>query len=563
VNNIEIAQRKTLAAGITVDLAGAGKIILPPGAKALDLLPFAQNKELPALGVRVNNVVRDLNILLETDCRVELIDFSSEDGRRIYARSLIMVLARAAGEILPGCSVVVKHTLGNGIYGHIRLNRALREHDIHLVEERMKEIVAAGEPVFKKQLPREEATKLFLETNQVEKAELLKYHRSPEVNIYTCGWFHDFSDRPVVPNTGLLRTFRLCFYLPGFILELPREDNSTTIPEYVEQGKLANIYFEADKWGKVLGVQSVVSLNRILENGGAAEMIRVAEAFHEKKIGQIADLIAANIDKIRLVLIAGPSSSGKTTFTRRLATQLRVNGIHPVPLSLDNYFVDRGKTPQDENGQYDFESLDAIDRHLFNDHLSKLIQEEEVELPCFNFLTGKREFRGETLRLQETALIIVEGIHGLNDQLTSSIPLGRKFKIYVSALTQLNLDAHNRIPITDLRIIRRIVRDHRCRGRSVRETIKIWPMVRKGEERYIFSFQESADVMFNSALVYELAVLKNYLEPLLAEIIPEFTEYSEAARLRKFLSYFLSVGDESVPANSILREFIGNSCYLD
>jgi uridine kinase len=274
-------------------------------------------------------------------------------------------------------------------------------------------------------------------------------------------------------------------------------------------------------------------------------------------------LIAANIDKIRLVLIAGPSSSGKTTFTRRLATQLRVNGIHPVPLSLDNYFVDRGKTPQDENGQYDFESLDAIDRHLFNDHLSKLIQEEEVELPCFNFLTGKREFRGETLRLQETALIIVEGIHGLNDQLTSSIPLGRKFKIYVSALTQLNLDAHNRIPTTDLRIIRRIVRDHRCRGRSVRETIKIWPMVRKGEERYIFSFQESADVMFNSALVYELAVLKNYLEPLLAEIIPEFTEYSEAARLRKFLSYFLSVGDESVPANSILREFIGNSCYLD
>jgi len=409
-------------------------------------LPFAQNKELPALGVRVNNVVRDLNILLETDCRVELIDFSSEDGRRIYARSLIMVLARAAGEILPGCSVVVKHTLGNGIYGHIRLNRALREHDIHLVEERMKEIVAAGEPVFKKQLPREEATKLFLETNQVEKAELLKYHRSPEVNIYTCGWFHDFSDRPVVPNTGLLRTFRLCFYLPGFILELPREDNSTTIPEYVEQGKLANIYFEADKWGKVLGVQSVVSLNRILENGGAAEMIRVAEAFHEKKIGQIADLIAANIDKIRLVLIAGPSSSGKTTFTRRLATQLRVNGIHPVPLSLDNYFVDRGKTPQDENGQYDFESLDAIDRHLFNDHLSKLIQEEEVELPCFNFLTGKREFRGETLRLQETALIIVEGIHGLNDQLTSSIPLGRKFKIYVSALTQLNLDAHNPYP---------------------------------------------------------------------------------------------------------------------
>jgi len=561
---MEMTQRKAFAAaGITVELTGAGKIVLPAGSKAVDLLPYAQNRELPALGVRVDNVVRDLSFPLENGCRAELIDYGSEDGQRIYARSLITVLARAAGEVLPGSSVVVKHTLGNGIYGHIRLDRALREQDIRLVEERMRKITAAGEPIVKKRIPREEAIRLFLENNQTEKAELLRYHRFPEADTYTCGWFLDFSDGPLAPHTGLLKVFRLRFYLPGFILELPREDSPEIIPEYVEQGKLANIYFEADKWGKALGVRSVPSLNRILENGGAEELIRVAEAFHEKKISQIADSIAANIDRVRLVLIAGPSSSGKTTFVQRLATQLRVNGIHPVPLSLDNYFVDREKTPRDENGRYDFECLDTIDRPLFNDQLTKLIQGEEVELPHFDFKTGRREFRGETLQLKETDLIMVEGIHGLNDRLTSSIPLGRKFKIYVSALTQLNLDLHNRIPTTDLRILRRIVRDHRCRGHSARETINMWPLVRQGEEKYIFPFQESADVLFNSALVYELAVLKNYAEPLLTEITPDCPEHSESRRLLEFLSYFTPLDDAGVPANSIVREFIGNSCYLD
>ncbi|MCS5696392.1 nucleoside kinase [Desulfofundulus thermocisternus] len=554
------SQEKTLSAGITVELAGTGKVYLPEGSKAIDLLSYAQTEKLPPLGVRINNVIRDLNYPLENGCRVEWINYNSEDGRRIYARSLITVLARAASEVLPGCSVIVKHTLGNGIYGHIQLGRALRERDILLIEERMRGIVESEEPIIRKRVLKEEATRLFKETNQIEKAELLQYHRSPEVDIYTCGWYHDFSGIPLVTHTGLLKVFRLRFYLPGFILEMPR-DNPEVIPEYVEQGKLAHIYFEADKWGKVLGVRNVSSLNKIIINGDADELVRVAEAFHEKKISQIADIIASNIDRIRLVLIAGPSSSGKTTFAQRLATQLRVNGIHPVPLSLDNYFVDREKTPRDENGRYDFESLDAIDRSLFNDHLTKLIQGEEVELPFFNFKTGRREFRGETLRLKETDLIIIEGIHGLNDKLTSSIPLSRKFKIYVSALTQLNLDTHNRIPTTDLRIIRRIVRDNRCRGHSARETINMWPMVRRGEEKHIFPFQESADVMFNSALVYELAVLKKYIEPLLAEIPPDCPEYSEAHRLLDFLSYFIPLDDSAVPANSIIREFIGNSCY--
>ncbi|OAT79372.1 AAA family ATPase [Desulfotomaculum copahuensis] len=548
---------------IAVDLAGVGKILLPGGTPALNVLSYDRQRKLPALGVKVNNALKDLRFKLESDCRLEFVDYGSEDGRRIYVRSLIMLLVRAASEVFPGSAVSVKHSLGNGIYGVIKLGRALREQDIRQIEERMREIIAASEPIVRRRLHKDEVIKLLMASGQAEKIDLLKYRHSHEVDIYTCGWFHDYSYGPMVPDAGLLKTFRLRFYLPGFILELPREDNPDVIPEYVEQGKLANVYFEADKWGKVLDVRSVISLNKVLQSRGAPELIRVAEAFHEKKISQIADLIAANIDRIRIVLIAGPSSSGKTTFAQRLATQLRVNGIHPVPISLDNYFVDRDKTPLDEKGHYDFESLDAIDRVLFNDHLIKLIQGEEIEQPYFNFKTGRREFRGELLKLQETDLIVVEGIHGLNDKLTSSIPLGRKFKIYISALTQLNLDVHNRIPTTDLRIIRRIVRDYRCRAHSARDTIKMWPSVRRGEERNIFPFQESADVMFNSALVYELAVLKEVADPLLAEIAPGFPEHSEARRLREFLSYFVSINADDVPANSIIREFIGNSCFLD
>jgi len=551
---------ESLPALITVQLAGGEKLSLPRGTRALEIRPQG---EPPALGVKVNNALKDLNFELQQDCRIEFVDYRQEDGRRIYARSLVMVLVRAASEVFPGSAVTVQHSLGNGLYGDIRLGRALREQDVRLIEERMREIIAAGEPVHRRRLHRDQAVKLLTDSGQADKIELLQHRRSQEVDIYTCGWFHDYSYGPMVPDTGFLQTFRLRFYLPGYILELPLQSDPQVIPEYVEQGKLATVYFEADEWSRMLGVRNVVSLNRVLESRGAAELVRVAEAFHEKKIGWIADQIAAVIGRVRLVLIAGPSSSGKTTFARRLATQLRVNGIHPVPVHLDNYFVAREETPVDERGDYDFESLDAIDRPLFNDHLIKLIQGEEVELPYYNFKSGRREFRGEVLKLKESDLIVVEGIHGLNDKLTSAVPLGRKFKIYVSALTQLNLDDHNRIPTTDLRIIRRIVRDHRCRGNSARSTIAMWPSVRRGEEKNIFPFQENADVMFNSALVYELAVLKGVADPLLAEITPEFHEHSEARRLREFLSYFVSIDAENVPANSIIREFIGNSCFLD
>jgi len=312
-----------------------------------------------------------------------------------------------------------------------------------------------------------------------------------------------------------------------------------------------------------MGVHDVVSLNKAVENGKTSEMVRMGEAFHEKKISKIADLITENIDRIRLVTISGPSSSGKSTFIQRLATQLRVNGINPIFIALDNYFVSREKTPRDENGQYDFESIEAIDKELFNEHLTKLLQGQEVELPHFNFKLGQRQYRGEMLKIDEKDLIMVEGIHGLNDKLTGSIPLYRKFKIYVSALTYLNLDAHKRIHAADLRLVRRIVRDNQHRAKNALDTIKMWPSVRRGEERNIFPFQENADVMFNSATAYELAALKKYAIPLLEEVPPDCPEYSESQRLLQLLDFFLPLPDHEIPANSLLREFIGDSCYLE
>lgn len=533
---------------------------VPRGTQAMDLTGEAEVK-WPVVAARINNAVKDLRTPLEQDCSLEFVNLSTSDGMRVYRRSLVMVLIRATCEVLPGSSVTVKHTLGNGVYGEIEFHRAVKNTDIEAIERKMHEIVEADEPVIHRRLRKEEVEQLFKDTGELDKIGLLKYRQSSTMDVHTCGWFHDYSYGNMVPSTGFLKTFRLQYYLPGFILELPRKENPTTIPKYEEQGKLANIYYEADKWGEMLGVQDVVSLNDQIVAAKAGNLVRVTEAFHEKKISQIADLITENIDRIRIVLIAGPSSSGKTTFAQRLSVQLRVNGIRPVAISLDDYFVNRCDTPLDINGNYNFECLDALDYALFNEHLIQLIQGEGIELPSYNFNTGQREYRGQRLKLKPSDLIIVEGIHGLNDVLTSSIPKGRKFKIYVSALTQLNLDKHNRIPTTDLRILRRIVRDSNSRGYSARQTISRWPSVRRGEEEHIFPFQEEADIMFNSALVYELAVLKQYAEPLLSQISQDCSEHSEARRLRKFLSYFTPIDTCDIPANSIIREFIGGSCF--
>lgn len=547
---------------VTVNIPGSGVFEMARGARAEEATKFdTEARRSPVVAVRINNSLEDLKSEITADCTLQFVDLESDDGMRVYQSGLLIVLSRAALEIFPECTLTVRHSLANAVYGEIKIGRALKGEDIEKIEKRMRSIINGGGAIEKKELPLEGAVELFTEKGMGDKVELLAYRDFPTVTVIKCGEYYDYAQGPVVPGLDILKHFRLKFYLPGFILELPRKENPLSLPVYVEQGKLANIFFEADKWGRILRVRDVASLNRVVEQGDPGDLIRVAEAFQEKKISQIADMIVSNIDRVRIVLIAGPSSSGKTTFSKRLSIQLRVNGIIPHAISLDDYFVDREQTPRDEKGEYDFESLGAIDRPLFNEHLIKLIQGEEIELPRYNFKTGSREYRGERLKLNPYDLIVIEGIHGLNDLLTASIPKGRKFKIYVSAITHLSLDNQNRIHTTDLRLMRRMVRDNNYRGYSAVQTLERWPMVRRGEERNIFPFQEEADAMFNSALVYELAGLKGFVEPMLQGVTRDCPQYSEAVRLLKILSFFRRVSCDEVPSNSILREFIGQSCF--
>ena len=549
-----------------INITGYGTLDVLPGTTFLDLLSYDRiNRRTPVVAAYVNNVLMGLQAVIASDCNIEFVDLESQygaDGMRIYTRSMVMLLVKAASEVLPGCQVKMEHTLGNGVYGEIDYHRFVRLADIQAIEKRMREIVQEDKPIEVRQVDKEQAKELLTESKQTEKLDLLRYHKHDKIWIHTCCWFHDISYGNMVPSTGYLKLFRLRYYMPGFILELPEPESPRVLPAYVEHGKLANIYYESVKWSNVLKVRNLIDLNKTLEENNGSNLIRVAEAFHEKRISQIADSIIKNIDLIRIVLIAGPSSSGKTTFAQRLGVQLRVNGINPVPISLDDYFVDREQTPRDKNGEFDFECLEAIASDLFNEHLISLIQGEEIELPKYDFVAGKRSNSGRMLKLGPQDLLVVEGIHGLNDQLTTSIPKGRKFKIYVSALTQLNLDSHNWIPTTYMRMLRRIVRDHNFRGSSATETIRRWPSIKHGEEKHIFPFQESADVMFNSALIYELAVLKGFAMPILNTVSQEDREYAMAQRLRRFLSYFIQVPCDDVPLNSIVREFIGNSCFF-
>ncbi|KLU41047.1 MAG: ATPase AAA [Peptococcaceae bacterium 1109] len=532
--------------------------------KGSTLRYVAENLNVPqdCVVARINNGVYGLQEELRHDCTVEFLNTTTEDGMRAYRAGLVFLFVKAAYETLPGAVISIKHSIANGIYGEIAWERPVIEKDIQNVQRRMQELVEEDLSFELLHLPVRDLRARYREQGLKDKLRLLAHYDDEEVlPVYRCGDYYDWLTAVLVPSTGVLKYFKLRYYLPGFILEYPRRANPKLVPPYVEQGKLFNVFFQAEQWQNNLGIPDVPALNKAVADGKFADLVRVCEAHHEKQIAQIADLITRERERLRIILIAGPSSSGKTTFAQRLLVQLRVNGLWPITIGLDDYFVDRDKTPLDEDGKADFEALEAIDLELFNTHLTKLIQGEEVELPSFDFKEGKRKWTGRTLRITQDQPIIIEGIHGLNDQLTAAIPQGRKFKIYISALTNLNIDNHTRISTTDARMLRRIVRDHHFRGHSARDTVHMWPSVRRGEERYIFPFQESADVMFNSSLVYELSVLKGAVEPLLKAITPEAEEYGEAQRLLTFLNHFRTVPvSEVIPCNSILREFIGGAC---
>lgn len=519
-----------------------------------------KDAELPIVFAKINGKLYELTQTLEEEGSFEPVDTSTNLGARLYARTLQFILIKAVKDLFPESSMTIEHSLSRGLFGEIHKSNPLNSEDIKKINERMMEIVKEDIPIKKVCVSKSDAVKIFESYKMSDKTKLLKHISAEKVKLYELDGIYDYFYGAMAFSTGVCKLFDLMYYEPGFLLRFPNETNPSRIPEFVEQKKLSRIFYETEKWGDILDVGNVGSLNDKVASGEIVDIIRVNEALHEKKIANIADMIYDR-KNVKIVLIAGPSSSGKTTFAKRLSIQLRVNGLVPIPISLDDYFLDRELTPKDENGLYDFESIYALDLPLFNQQLEDLLSGREVKLPTFNFKTGRRENYGETMKLPENGVLVIEGIHGLNEMLTSRIPKENKFKIYISALTQLNLDNHNRIATTDVRIIRRIVRDYLSRGYGGEETIKMWPSIRKGEEKNIFVYQEEADVMFNSTLVYELCVLKKFALEEINKIGPTSSVNYEALRLRSFLNFFKDVDTKYVPENSILREFIGGSCF--
>lgn len=512
---------------------------------------------------RLNGEYYELFKPIEEDGSIELVrfcDVKSSIGYKIYNRTLNFIFIKAALDLFPNSAITIEHSIGEGVFGEIHKEEALNEEDLKRIKERMLELINRDIPIHKIKKKREEAIEIFKGYGMEDKVSLLKHVSFENVSLYELDGRYDYFYGQMAFSTGVIKAFDLIYYDPGFILMSPKREDLEVVPEFKENRKLSQIFMESEKWLNIIGVGEVGSLNDKVENHELRDLIMVSEALHEKKIAQIADMINER-KETKVVLIAGPSSSGKTTFANRLSIQLRVNGYIPIPISLDDYFVDREHTPRDENGEYDFESIYSLDLELFNSHLSSLLKGEEVEIPSFNFKLGEREWLGKKLKLPNNGIILIEGIHGLNPMLTESILDKQKFKIYISALTQLNLDNHNRIATTDIRRVRRIVRDYLSRGYGAEETLKMWPSIRRGEEKNIFIFQEEADVMFNSTLVYELCVLKKYALEELEKIQPGSKVYLLASRLKAFLGFFKEIDKDLVPTNSILREFIGGSDF--
>jgi uridine kinase len=515
----------------------------------------------PVIAVLANNELTSLYYRLDVNTELEAVTMTTPEGQRVYRRSLCFLLAMAAQEVVPDRHLIIGHSLGNGYYYRFDDDRPVEDGELERLETRMREIVEQDMPIVRRLVSYIDALEYFEQHGMHDTALLLKHRNDAKIPVYTCGEMMDISHGPLVPQTGTLAYFELTKYPPGFILRFPRDNDPYRLGPFEASPILFSVYQEYKQWGKILNVSSVGKLNDRTVTGGIRDFIRVAEALQNKKIAEIADRIHERRAQARIVLIAGPSSSGKTTFAKKLSIQLTVLGFKPVAVGLDDYFVPREQTPVDEDGNYDFEHIEAIDIALLNEHLEALLAGHEVELPRFSFKTGTREPSGHTISLPERGLLIMEGIHGLNDRLTPRIDAAQKFKVYVSALTQLNLDDHNRISTTDNRLIRRLVRDHQFRGHDALETLHMWPSVRRGENRNIFPFQDSADVAFNSALDYELGVLRNHALPLLDEVKPYHDVYHEAVRLLSFLENFTPIPEKYVPDDSILREFVGESGF--
>ena len=511
----------------------------------------------------VNGKLSELTQPITQDADVVPISVTDSDGTRIYRRSLSFLLVTAVHELYPDVRIIIDYAMPlGGFFCQVEGREPFTAEEVALIERRMWEIVEEDAPISRERVAVTKAMALFGEKGYSDKVRLLKDRRKDYLKLYTLHGVKDYFYGYMVPSTGYLHTFGLRYHPPGFILQYPTPEHPTALPVYQDYPKLTAAFREYGRWMKVMKVDSVASLNEAIGTERIREVILVAEALHEERIAAIAHQIADRQGRVRLVLIAGPSGSGKTTFSRRLSVQLMAHGIRPVPLGLDDYFVDREKTPLDEHGEYDFEALNALDLQLFNEQLLALIAGQEVTLSRYNFKTGKREW-GQTLSISDEHVILVEGIHGLNPDLVPNVPPEQIYRIYVSALTQLNIDHHNRVSTSDTRLLRRIVRDAAHRGYSAQETIKMWEKVRRGEWRNIFPFQENADAVFNSALVYELAVLQPFAEPLLRQVEPGTMEYVEVKRLLAFLDWFLPCGPDLIPDNSILREFIGGSILRD
>ncbi len=549
---------------ITVEIEGRPPMECAVGTRVRDLpIGDYDDQGLAYLGAMVNNDVVTRSYELEVDSRVRPLTLRDRAGWRIYRHSVAFLLAKVVRERFPDALFSVEHSLGPGFYcsfarkGH----NSISDTELADIESELRALVRRDAPIERRKIAFETAIRHFEAQGRDDIFDLLRFQNPPKIVVYECEGFTDLAHSVLADHTGALEYFRLIPYPPGFVIQFPDMERAPNFSPFEPQPHLFQIFREHKEWGRILGLRTVGDLNRAIANNEIADIIRIAEGLHEKKIAQIADHIRDHRDRIKWILIAGPSSSGKTTFSKRLMVQLRVNGLKPVTISVDDYFVDRARTPRDETGAPDFEHLETVDLELFNRHLAALDRGEEVEIPSFNFATGAREFRGRKLRLESDQIALIEGIHALNPRLTHALLPDRKFKIYISALTQLNLDYHNRIATTDNRLLRRMVRDNMFRGNDAVTTLDMWPRVRRGERLWVFPYQNEADIAFNSALDYELAVLRPFVEPLLREVKPYHACYGEARRLMMFLDSFVPARHEPVPPNSILREFLGRSAF--